>query len=105
MAQMVKNLPEMLETWVPSPGGEYLLEKGMATHGEFHGLRSLVGCMQSMGCKESDTTERLTHTHPSLPFFGDFSRPCLCKILPLLFLLPQSPFRDPLISAQIWMEV
>ena len=29
---MVKNLPAVLETWVPSLGREDLLEKGMATH-------------------------------------------------------------------------
>ena len=29
--QMVKNLPAMRETWVPSLGLEDLLEKGMAT--------------------------------------------------------------------------
>ena len=32
MAQMVKNLPEMWETWVGSLGQEDPLEKGMATH-------------------------------------------------------------------------
>ena len=32
MAQMVKNLPEMWETWVQSLGWEDLLEEGMATH-------------------------------------------------------------------------
>ena len=32
MAQLVKNPPVMQETWVQSPGGEDLLEKGMATH-------------------------------------------------------------------------
>ena len=31
-AQMVKNLPAMQETWVPSLGQEGPLEKGMATH-------------------------------------------------------------------------
>ena len=31
MAQMVKNLPAIQETWVQSPGGEDPLEKGMAT--------------------------------------------------------------------------
>ena len=31
-AQMVKNLPAVLETWVPSLGQEDPLEKGMATH-------------------------------------------------------------------------
>ena len=32
MAQIVKNLPEMQETWVGSLGWEVPLEKGMATH-------------------------------------------------------------------------
>ena len=32
MAQTVKNLPAMLETWVLSLGWEDPLEKGMATH-------------------------------------------------------------------------
>jgi len=32
VAQMVKNLTAMQETWVQSPGQEALLEKGLATH-------------------------------------------------------------------------
>ena len=32
MAQMVKHLPAMWETWVRSLGWEDPLEKGMATH-------------------------------------------------------------------------
>ena len=32
MAQLVKNLPAVRETWVQSLGWEDLLEKGMATH-------------------------------------------------------------------------
>ena len=64
MAQTVKDLPAMRETWVPSLGWEDPLEKGMATHsvvlpGEFHGRRSLVG-YSPWGRKESDTTERLS---------------------------------------------
>ena len=53
MAQLVKNLPAMQETWVGSLGGEDPLEKEMETHssllyspfqyGESHGQRSLVG--------------------------------------------------------------
>ena len=31
-AQLVKNLPTMQETWVPSLGWEDPLEKGKATH-------------------------------------------------------------------------
>ena len=32
VAQMVKNLPAVRETWVPSLGQEDTLEKEMATH-------------------------------------------------------------------------
>ena len=32
VAQTVKNLPAMQETWVQSPGWEDPLEKGIATH-------------------------------------------------------------------------
>ena len=32
MAQTVKNLPAMQETWIQSLGWEDLLEKGMAAH-------------------------------------------------------------------------
>ena len=32
MAQLVKNLPAMQETWVQSLGWEDALEKGKATH-------------------------------------------------------------------------
>ena len=63
-AQMVKNLPAMQETWVPSLGQEDPLKKGMASApvflpGEFHGQRSLVGYSPG-GRKKLDVTERLT---------------------------------------------
>ena len=32
MAQKVKNLPAIWETWVQSLGGEHTLQKRMATH-------------------------------------------------------------------------
>ena len=35
MAQMVKNLPAMQETWLQSLGREDPLEKGMVTHSSF----------------------------------------------------------------------
>ena len=58
VAQLVKNLPAMRETWVRSLGGEDPLErKRLPTPvfwpGEFHGLCS------PWGGKELDTTERL----------------------------------------------
>ena len=56
MAQLVKSLHAMRETWVLSLGWEDPLEKGRVTHssilpGEFHGLYS------PWGRKESDTTK------------------------------------------------
>ena len=67
VAETVKSLPAMQETWVWSLGGEDPLEKGMATQPsilpwEFHGQKSLVG-YRPWGCKESDTFEQLS-THP-----------------------------------------
>ena len=54
VAQRAKSLPVVQEAWVQ----EDPLEKGMATPvfwpGEFQGLYS------PCGCKESDTTERLS---------------------------------------------
>ena len=63
VAQMVKHLPAMWETWVQSLGWDDSLEKEMATHsstlaGKSHGQRSLVG-YSPRGHKASDTTERL----------------------------------------------
>ena len=61
MAQRVKCLPAMQETWVRSLGQEDPLEKEMATHSstlawKSHGQRSLVD-YSPWGRKESDTTE------------------------------------------------
>ena len=58
VAQTVKNLPAMWETWVQSLGWEDPLEEEMETHysiflpGEFHGQRNLVGS-SPWGHKES----------------------------------------------------
>ena len=63
VAQMVKRLPTMWETWVQSLGLEDLLEKEMATHSSILAWKipwmEEPGRLQSMGRKESDTTERL----------------------------------------------
>ena len=71
MAQRVKNLlaiQETQETLVLSLGCEDLLEKGMATHASILAWRIPLwteepGGLQSMGLKESDTTEQLSTTH------------------------------------------
>ena len=62
MAQLVKNLPAVQETWVQSLGWEDPLEKEMATHSSILAWRipwtEDPGRLQSMGSqRELDTTE------------------------------------------------
>ena len=53
VAQMVKNLPTVQETWVQSLGLEDMLEKGIATHSSILAWRipwtEEPGGLQSMG--------------------------------------------------------
>ena len=69
---VAKNLPVMLEvqeTWVRSLGGEDPLEKEMAAYSSILACEipwtADPGGLQSMGCKESDTT-KLFSTHARL---------------------------------------
>ena len=61
---MVKTLPAMWDTQVQSLGGKDPLKKGMATHSSILAQRiswtEESGGLSPWGCKESDTTERLT---------------------------------------------
>ena len=63
MAQLVKTLPAMWEISVQSLGWEDPLEKEMATHSSILAWEipwtEEPGGLQSIGHKESDTTERL----------------------------------------------
>ena len=70
VAQTVKNLLAMWETWVRSLDMEDPLEKEMATilvflPGESHGQRSLAG-YSPWGCKELDIIEWLLLSFPKL---------------------------------------
>ena len=64
VAQLVKNLPPMQETWIQSLGHEIIWRREwqpipVFLPGEFHGQKNLVDyCLCS---QESDTTEQLTH--------------------------------------------
>ena len=58
VAQLVKNLPTMQETWVRSLGWEYPRENGMATHSSILAWRSPWTI--PWGHKESDMTKRLS---------------------------------------------
>ena len=64
VAQMIKNLPSMQETWVQSLGQEDPLEKGMATHSSILAWRipqteEPDRLHSPWGPKELDRTERL----------------------------------------------
>ena len=62
IAQLVKNLPAVWETWILSLGWEDPLEEGMATHSSILAWRILMdrGAWQvQRGHKESDMTVRL----------------------------------------------
>ena len=63
MAQMVKYLPEMQETWVQSLGQEDPLEKGMAAHSSILVWRipwtEEPGGYNPWGHKESGVTKQL----------------------------------------------
>ena len=65
VAQLVKNLPAIRETWVQSLGWEDTLEKGKASHSNILAWRSPWTMLYSpWGCKDLDITERL-----SLPLY------------------------------------
>ena len=68
VAQMVKCLPTMRETWVQSLGQEDLLEKEMAIHSSTLAWKiprmEELGRLQSMGSQNSWTRlSDLAHTH------------------------------------------
>ena len=85
MAQMVKNLPAMQETWVQSLHQADPLEKGMATHSGILAYRILwreePGRLQSMDHKELDTIEQLTHIHTRMYHFAVYLTHCKSTIL------------------------
>ena len=67
VAQTVENPPAIQDIWIQSLGREDPLRRDwlptpVFLPGELHGQRRLGG-FSPWGCKESDTTERLIHTH------------------------------------------
>ena len=68
MAQTVKNLPAMRETWIPSLGWEDPLEEGMATHSTVLAWRvpmvrgAWPAAVQRVA-KQADTTDQLSTAH------------------------------------------
>ena len=91
VAQMVKNLVAMQETWVRSLGWEDPLEKRMATHSSILAWRAPwteePGKLQSMpgyspwGHKELDTTEQLSLMPTAISNWGWVSTSYACFYL------------------------
>ena len=71
VAQTLKNLPAMRESWVQSLGWEDPLEKGMATHSSILAWRSPwtedPGGLQSMG------SQRVRHNSAGMHTGGDYT--------------------------------
>ena len=59
VAQLVKNPPAMLETWVPSLGWEDPMEEGMATHSIILAWR--IPRTQKAGGLQSIESQRVGH--------------------------------------------
>ena len=74
---MVKNLPAVWESWIPSLGWEDALEKGTATESNILAWRmpwNLAG-YSPWGLKELDMTEQLSHV------YNNDLAPAMCQIL------------------------
>ena len=93
VAQMVKHLPAMKETWVQSLGREDPLEKEIAAHSSILAWRSPrteePDRLESMGYTESDMTEWLTHAcihiADSLCYKQKWTQHCKATILQYKF--------------------
>ena len=81
MAQRLKHLPPMRETWVPSLGWEEPLEKEMATHSSILAWRipwtEELGGLQSTGSQRVGHDFTFTFTFILLSIFSKF-HPCCC---------------------------
>ena len=81
MAQLVKNLPEMWETWVRSLGWEDPLEKEMETHSSILAWR--IPWMEEPGGLQSMGSQKVRHDRMTLLTYS--LTHIICNIiLPLL---------------------
>ena len=79
VAQLVKNLLAMWETWVQPLGWEDPLEKGKATHSSILAWR-IPWIIQ--GCKESGTAEQLSLSEPRIHHSKQASPPPPPHVIP-----------------------
>ena len=102
VAQLVKNLSAMRETWVRSLGWEDPLEKGKATHSSVTGLENVMDCVvrgvtksQNHLCNHGPSPwhERDSSCRGlSFPIYY-YGRPCSSVIA--LFLLSRNVIQNP----------
>ena len=73
VAQLIKNLPAMQESWVRSLGWEDSPGEGKGYPLQYSGLENSIDCMVH-GAAESDTTEQLSlhFNHLLTPFIHAF---------------------------------
>ena len=94
VAQLIKNLPAIQETWVQSLGWEDPLEEGWQLTPVFLPGESPwaeePGGLQSMGCKESDTTE-----HVTLPWYNTIKNHFDGRRVAILYDLVMPTFDEP----------
>ena len=75
MAQMVKNLPEMRETWVGSLGWEDPLEEGMATYSSILAWR--IPWTEEPGGLQSIGSQRVRHNWVTKHSTASFKFSCI----------------------------
>ena len=93
MAQMVKNLPLMQETWVQSLGWEDPREEGMATHSSIPAWR--IPWTEEPGRFQPTGLERLGYTHYTFYFLfliSKVNKLCIhmCSVIANSFMIPCS---------------
>ena len=99
VAQLVKNLPAMWETWVQSLDWEDLLEKGKAAHSGI--LAWIIPWTESMGSQRVGHNW-VTHFHFRYPRYKTFIRHVFCKyFLPIFFSLPFHFFKEYLSKIRV----
>ena len=121
VAQMVKNLPAMQETWMRSLGGisgkmpwrREWQPTPVFLPGKFHGERSLVD-YSAWGSKGLDTTEQLNHHRDTVakqsdtPFIPPFTLLLFCVFISFLCQIPLhtmftlSGMCPPINSMTVW---
>ena len=106
VAQMVKNLPAMQETQVPSLGWEYPPEQGMAPHSNIFARR--IPCAEEPGGLQSLESQRVGHKRATNAFTFSESTPSCISLADQRFECPEtgceSTIRECFLGWQVGAE-